>query len=453
MNDIRFQLPEINTWRLFNKGVTQQGVVEMVETWEANGYRFGSVCIDDGWTVNGLLGDWTPNPVTFPDMKGLVDWIHTKGYAVRLWVAPLQIHDGTEIYKKAFPDAVLKDADGKPAFYPGLGTYRLDIRTEVGREHIRSVMQRLVRDYGIDAFKTDFPAFYEPNDAFYKKMNYSFSDEDNKTMVPNFYKLVEESVKAVNPAVRVCCAKHISGCQPYIQDTICGDFIGMDRSVIIGETCKVLQSYIKGHDITPWLEMVWGEGSEFPTSDVAWHAGYLEFIAQSINYGFKIEQSFYPFEYPNAEQIRTLTNLYGPRHQVYKVIAAGRRKYSVPRLMEAGIKMDHKTRFLVATESDETVSIHTGILGTNSTHWKCRNVLTGKHIDIRSRNEFWGSTMDWCRVEFEADGGEVYEIYHPGEPVSHFKDYFTKMYGDPLATLIDLLNEADKKAAEVRAAS
>ena len=55
MTDTRFELPEINTWRLFHKSVTQQGVVEMVEAWEAHGYRFGTVCIDDGWTEDGRL--------------------------------------------------------------------------------------------------------------------------------------------------------------------------------------------------------------------------------------------------------------------------------------------------------------------------------------------------------------------------------------------------------------
>ncbi|MEI6421537.1 MAG: hypothetical protein WCP55_04910, partial [Lentisphaerota bacterium] len=67
-----YELPEINTWRLFNKNIDQRKIVWMVEAWEGAGYRFGSVCIDDGWTERGLLGDWIPDEKRFPDFKGLL---------------------------------------------------------------------------------------------------------------------------------------------------------------------------------------------------------------------------------------------------------------------------------------------------------------------------------------------------------------------------------------------
>ncbi|MEO6052376.1 MAG: alpha-galactosidase [Chthoniobacterales bacterium] len=442
MTDIRFELQEINTWRLFNKAVTQQGVVEMVESWEANGYRFGCVCIDDGWTIDGRLGDWTPDPTRFPDLAGLVDWIHAKGYAVRLWVAPTQCHPETDIYKKAFPDSLLKTKTGEPAHYVGLNTYRIDPRTPVGKEHIRSTMQRLVRDYKIDAFKVDFPPFYEPRDEFYEQVGYDFSAEDDKNMVPDFYKQVNEAVTSVNPAGRICCAKHIENCQPYIQDTICGDFVGQDRSVIVPQTSKHLKDYIEGHNITPWLEMIWGEESEAPRPGAAWHAGYLEFLAQSMNYGFKLEHSFFPFNYPNANQIRILSNLYGARNTKYKVIAAGRKTYPVPLLLEAGIEMDANTRFLVAPEEESLALLHTGLLGTSCMQWKCRNVLTGEMIRLRGRNELWGGTMDWCRVEFEAKAYQTYELWHEGEPVTFYRDHFEKNYGKYAVE-----EEADKPAS------
>jgi hypothetical protein len=34
--------------RLFNKNIDQRKIVWMVEAWKGAGYRFGSVCIDDG---------------------------------------------------------------------------------------------------------------------------------------------------------------------------------------------------------------------------------------------------------------------------------------------------------------------------------------------------------------------------------------------------------------------
>lgn len=71
----------------------------------------------------------------------------TEGYAVRLWVAPIQIHPGTEIFEKAFPDNVLKDKAGQPAFYTGLGTFRIDSRendffAKLYRKYVKPVQQQ-----------------------------------------------------------------------------------------------------------------------------------------------------------------------------------------------------------------------------------------------------------------------------------------------------------------------
>lgn len=425
MTDIRFELPEINTWRLFNKAVSQRGVVDMVEAWEAHGYRFGCVCIDDGWTLDGKLGDWEPDPQRFPDLAGLVEWIHAKGYAVRLWVAPVQFHAGTKIAARAFPEYTLKNADGEPAFYTGLGTYRLDPRAEVGRTHIRDTMQRLIRDYHVDAFKCDFPPFYFPDDEFYREHRFALPEHDKQTMVQEFYRLVRESIDAVDPRVRVECARDLPDCQPYINDTICGDLVGHDRSwQMYVEIAARLRRFAEGTELVPWLEMAWGEGSDNPTPDVAWYAGLLECLAASINLELKLEHSFQPFAYPNAAQIRCLTNLYGPRNRRYKVLHAGRQSVTVRDLLDAGVQVGSDTRFLVAPEEPLTVVLHTGLLGTNALAWRARNVLTGAPVDLRARNEFWGNALENCRVSFEAEARQVYELWHEGEPDPFFQELY-----------------------------
>lgn len=426
MSDIRFELPEINTWRLANKAISQQRVVDMVNRWEAHGFRFGSVCIDDGWMTNGLLGDWIPDPVRFPDFRGLVDWIHSKGYAVRLWIAPAQIHPGTSIYQKAFPDAVLKNTEGRPAYYTGLGTYRLDLRTTLAREHVSATMKRLAKDYAIDAFKVDFPPFDAPGSPLFQAANFALSDEDARTMVPEFYRLVHNSVAEVSPEIRICCASHIQGCQPFIQDTICGDLIGEARTPdVLDRICRELVAYAKDHRITPWLEMAWGEGVEVPLA-VPWYAGYLEFMAVSVNYGLKLEHSFLPFDYPNMQQIRGLNNLSGPRNPCYKVLVGGRRQFSIAYMQANGIQVTSQTRFLVAPEEDQPVVLHTGLLGTNALAWRGVNVLTGEPLLLRGRNEFWGNTLDWCRVEFSARGHQLYELWHEGNA----DPFFLAQYND-----------------------
>ncbi len=426
MTDIRFQLPEINTWRLYAKGVTQERVMRMVEDWEAQGYRFGAVCIDDGWTVDTLLGDWEPCPRRFPDLADLAAWIHGKGYALRLWVAPCQIHPGTRAAAALYPRAVLRNQDGEPALNCGLRSFRLDIRQDDARRHIRETMQRLTRDYSVDGFKVDFPPFYHPGDEYYREhCNYDLPESDQRVMVQDFYQLIRESLDAVNPRTRVECARHIAGCQPFINDTICGDLIGRERNMeVIGRIARELKTYAGDHEIVSWLEMVWGEGTQFPSSSIEWRAGFLEWIAMSINFGLKLEHSFQPFDYANAAQIRALTNLYGPRDTRYKALHAGRQTFPVPEMLKAGITVNDRTRFLVAPEEEVNISLHTGLLRTNAVNWHCRNVLTHTEVPLRARNEFWSNSMDHCRVVFEAQPHQVYELWHEGQPTPLFSDWF-----------------------------
>jgi hypothetical protein len=422
MNDMQFQLPEINTWRLFLKGVSQQGVVQMVHAWEAAGYRFGAVCIDDGWTTDGRLGDWEPDPQRFPDMRGLVEWLHGKGYGVRLWIAPAQLHPDTDIHRRAQPDALLRDAQGNPSFYSGLGTYRLDVRHPIAIDHIRATMQRMVRQYDFDAFKVDFPPFFEPFDEFYKAGRFDLDEAAARQMVPRFYQIVRQAVEEVKPAARICCAKDLAHCQAHLHDTICGDFVNQQRSdEMLVSHCQQVLRYVGEHDITPWLEMVWGGGGDSPVGNPGWHTGFLEYIAHSINFGLKIEHSFQPFNYPNAHQIRTLTNLYGPRNRRYKVLAAGRKSWTVETLLNWGIPLDHQTRFLVAPEDDANVTLHTGFLDTSALQWRCHDLTDDRPVQLLPRNEYWPGSMRACRLVFEPKGRHVYEIHHEGEPSAYYR--------------------------------
>lgn len=426
-SDLRFHLPEINTWRLYNKAVDQTKVQSMVEAWEAHGYRFGTICIDDGWTIDAKLGDWTPDPRRFPDFKAMADWIHAKGYALRLWVAPIQINPGTEIYHRAFPHSVLKNKHGEPAFYAGPGTYRLDPRTELAQEHIRQTLQRLVRDYQADAFKVDFPPFYVAHDDFYEAAGFDFPEHDNATMVPNFYRLVRESLDEINPAVRVECAKDLAGCEDYVNDIICGDLVGDARSMEhLSKVLTRLKNYAQGRPLIPWLEMIWGEGGPHPNSGVEWYAGCLEYIALSINFNAKLEHSFFPFDYPNHNQIRALTNLYGPRLRDYKVLHAGRKSLPVGEMLKAGIELTPRTRFLVAPEDDVTVYLHTAMLRTNALYWRCRDVETDQEVKLRGRNEFWSNRLESCYASFEARRHRVYEMWYEGEEDTYFPNLFAE---------------------------
>jgi hypothetical protein len=420
--DIRFDLPEINTWRLCNKGIDQETIEAMVNRWETQGYRFGAVCIDDGWQADGLMGEWNACPQRFANPARLAEWIHRKGYALRVWVAPCQVHPDTPIFKRAWPDALMKDAQGRPCFYRGLGTYTLDIRSTLAQDHIRNVMRHVHAQWGMDAVKLDFPPFYTPDDDYYKMRGYDLSEEDKQAMGGHFHALVREGLDSAAPGIRVESYSHCPGAEPYIQDVITGDLVGQERT---WETLLALalraRQFIGDRDITPWFEMVWGSGSDTPMNNPAWHVGFLEYIAGSINFNFKIEHSFLPFDYPNAHQIRALTNLYGPRDPGLKVIYAGNRAFNVSDMIQAGVQVDARTRFLIAPENDTMVEMNVTGLSTNALYFKCRDLTTGALVNVRSRNEFWRGDTSCCFVQVDAQKHHVYELFYTGDPTGYFQ--------------------------------
>jgi hypothetical protein len=288
-------------------------------------------------------------------------------------------------------------------------------------------MQRLVREYSVDAFKVDFPPFYVPHDEFYKQAGYAFSEHDNATMIPEFHRLIRESHHHHKPPQPHQGPRHNPATEPYVNDVFCGDLVGKERSLeVLSKIVQRLQRYADGWQMTPWLEMIWGEGSQFPSDQVEWYAGFLEFIALSINFGMKLEHSFLPFDYPNHEQIRVLTNLYGPRNTNYKVLCAGRREYPVADLLQANIELGPQTRFLVAPEEDISVTLHTAMLRTNAINWRCRDVLENRSVPLRARNEFWGSSLNGCKVVFEAKRHHVYELWYEGEEDTYFADLYRR---------------------------
>jgi hypothetical protein len=432
--DIRFELPELNTWRLCNKAVSQPVVMEMVEQWESHGYRLGCVCVDDGWQENGLMGVWRPDPRRFPDVAGLAEDLHARGYALRLWIAPAQAHPGTPIFEELWPQGFLHNNSGRPSFYVGLGTYTLDIRHPRARQHVLETTRMAASQWTADAFKVDFPPFYQPDDEFYRQRDFALPDDARQTMVEEFFALVREALDSVRPGLRVESYPKCHGSMPYIDDMIAGDLVGCDRSwPTLVSHGRRMRDAIGSRDIVPWLEMIWGEGADHPHGGVDWHAGFLEYLAASINLELKLEHSFPPFDYPNARQIQILTSLYGPRNRGVKVLVAGRRTFAVDELIAGGSHVDARTRFLVAPEADMVVRMPTLSLHTSAIDWRCRDVVTGRPVQLRARNEFWGGTSNVCRVEFEARGREVYELWYEGQPT----DYFARVLKEHLGSKPD----------------
>jgi alpha-galactosidase len=115
--------------------------------------------IDDGWEK--AVGQWEPDEVKFPrGMKVLAEEIEAKGLIPGIWVAPLIVTKGCEVFKKR-PELLLRDDRGNPVpagYNSGWNGvfYCLDISLREVEEYLDGVLERLVVEWGYRYLKLDF---------------------------------------------------------------------------------------------------------------------------------------------------------------------------------------------------------------------------------------------------------------------------------------------------------
>jgi hypothetical protein len=408
------RLPEINTWRAFEENISQATIMEFVERWEAHGYRFGCVTIDEGWTPRAAaFGDWVPDAERFPDLRGLVDWLHGKGLAVRLWIAPMLVNDGAQTARSPLAQEFLRGEHGKELRQIGRNARLLDPRSPAVSEHVTGTFARLVRDYDVDAFKLDFCFVKETGrPSGYRQDN--VADQDRIAMQRDLFRAARAGCDSVKPGVRIE-SYPLEHCAEWIDDVIFTDLVGPGRGQESHETINArLLGWARKHGWVAWPEMVWGLGSNTPGGNPDWERTYLEWLATDINYERKIELSFPPFEYVNHRQIRALVNLNASGGPIYKVAHAGNLTFDPFQLEAAGIVLSPSNRFLAAPYADCEVHFVVPPSCGMPSQWEVISLLGSERVQWQTRDEFWGDGKRWHCLRFEARGGEVYEIRRRG---------------------------------------
>lgn len=404
------RLTEINTWRAFEENISAGAIKEFVEQWEAHGYRFGCLTIDEGWTRrDAAFGDWIPDSSRFPDLRGLVDWLHAKGIHVRLWVAPMLVNEGSQLASSPLRKHFLVSGDGKQVRQLGRNALVLDARVAAVQEHVRATMERLTRDYDVDAYKVDFcltretdrPSGY-PND--------DLSDDERFKIHRAFFAAVRQGCDGVKDGVRIE-SYPLEHCAEFIDDVLFTDLIGPGRSQEGHEQINAkLLRWERAHGWVAWPEMVWGLGSDKPMGNPEWERTYLEWLASDINFERKIELSFPPFEYKNHAQIRALTNLYASGGATYKVAHAGHLTFDLAKLAGHGIELSEANHFLVAPHSACEVHFVVPPSCGMPSRWEVINLLRPERVRCIIRDENWEDGRRWHCLRFEVRAGDVYEI-------------------------------------------
>jgi hypothetical protein len=127
-----------------------------------------SFMIDDQWQggAGGESGDWNWDPARFPDADhngrpDFVDYIHSKGLTLGLWMSPLEFNQSSDTYK-AHPDWVCTPTGDVTSQVPddaGLGVW--DATNPGFQDYLSGVVDRLIRDWDVREFKFDFMAWVD----------------------------------------------------------------------------------------------------------------------------------------------------------------------------------------------------------------------------------------------------------------------------------------------------
>jgi len=159
-NPLMFKMPQYNTWIELGNNQNQKDIIKYADNVLKNGFPTGVFMIDDIWSKDYGTFEFDAN--TFPDPKGMMDYLHAKGFKVMLWLTPFISPDGKE-YKELIRKGalVLKKGSKEPALINWWNGYSacLDLTKPVAVDWLRAQLKNLQQKYGIDGFKFDAADF------------------------------------------------------------------------------------------------------------------------------------------------------------------------------------------------------------------------------------------------------------------------------------------------------
>jgi alpha-galactosidase len=159
------------------------------------------VTIDDGYQQ--AEGDWHVNPRKFPkgdnQMKALVEELHSNGFKVMLWWAPLAADPESKLLKSN-PDLKLLTSDGAPQFITWWDSYYMSPSYEKTRAHTKEVLRLFLQEWNIDGLKMDgqhlnaVPPDHNP-------LHELKSPEQCFEQLPKFYEMIYLEAEQLKPGV------------------------------------------------------------------------------------------------------------------------------------------------------------------------------------------------------------------------------------------------------------
>ncbi|MBQ8289190.1 MAG: alpha-galactosidase [Clostridia bacterium] len=186
-----------STWYNFQKEITTDAVVRQCEM--AKEYGLDTVILDDGWQTAenatggySFCGDWEVTPTKIPDMRALVDKIHTLGMKFMLWYSVPFVGVHTKAWEQ-FEGMYLWTRDGGK-------TGVLDPRFAKTRAYLVELYEKAVREWELDGLKLDFIDCF----SLREESPANYEDMDCVSLEAAVEKLLSEitsTLRAINPEI------------------------------------------------------------------------------------------------------------------------------------------------------------------------------------------------------------------------------------------------------------
>ncbi len=176
-NPLMFKMPQYNTWIELGNNQNQKDIIKYADNVLKNGFPTGVFMIDDIWSKDYGTFEFDAN--TFPDPKGMMDYLHAKNFKVMLWITPFVSPDGKEFRELASKGClVLKKESKEPALINWWNGYSacLDLTNPKAMDWLKGQLKNLQTKYGVDGFKFDAADF-----LFYKKGTGQYINEATNT--------------------------------------------------------------------------------------------------------------------------------------------------------------------------------------------------------------------------------------------------------------------------------
>lgn len=159
-NPLMFKMPQYNTWIELGCNQNQKDIIRYADNVVKNSFPSGVFMIDDIWQK--YYGNFEFDASKFPDPKGMVDYLHTKGFKIMLWLTPFVSPDSEEFRVLEKEGClVLKSESKVPVLIRWWNGYSacLDFTKPKALDWLRNRLKSLQQKYGVDGFKFDAADF------------------------------------------------------------------------------------------------------------------------------------------------------------------------------------------------------------------------------------------------------------------------------------------------------